>query len=104
MRLIAALSPVQPLFIDKNGKFADGQTINVRNLELAHEGMETGLHITALHLVSSERIRTVKHHYLNAFLSACTHDQTESTDESIGAGADILDIINHNVNAIQHFL
>ena len=104
MRLIAALSPVQTLFIDKNRQLPYCKSIDIRNLELTHERMEAGLHITALHLVSSERIRTVKYHYFNAFFRAGTHDQTECTDESIGTGADILDIINHNVNAIQHFL
>ena len=104
MGLVALLPAVKAFLIDENGQFTDSQPVYIRNPEFAHEREEAGLHYAAFYLIASQWIGSVKNHYLDAFLRTGAHHQTKSTDECIGTCSDILNVINHYVDALQHLL
>ena len=95
---------LETFLIDENGQLADSQPVYIRNPELAHEREEARLHEAAFYLIAAQRVRPVKNHYFNTFLGTGPHHQSESADESVGPGPDILDVINHYVDALQHLL
>ena len=64
--------------------------------------MERPLDIASLYLVSSHRIRAVKHHNLNTERRTCLHYKTKSADESIRANSDILNIIDNDIYILEH--
>ena len=104
MLLIAFLPAVQAFLIDENGQLADSQPVYIRNPEFAHEREEAGLHYAAFYLIASQWIGPVQNHHPDTFLRTGPHHQSESADESVGPGPDILDVINHYVDALQHLL
>ena len=104
MGLVALLPAVESFLIDENGQFADSQPVYIRNPEFAHEREEAGLHYAAFYLIASQWIGSVQNHHPDTFLRTGPHHQAESADESVGPGPDILDVINHYVDALQHLL
>ena len=68
--LIALLTAVEPLIVDKLGKLADSKAVNIRDGEFTDIREESRLYIVALDFLASEWIRTVKHHHLNVVLGA----------------------------------
>ena len=66
--------------------------------------MEARLHETAFDLVAAQRVRPVQNHHLDAVLGAGAHNETEGADESIGTAADVLDVIDNDVQPLKHLL
>ena len=81
--LVTKLPSVESLFIYHMGKLAHSKSINIRNLILAHKGIERLFNIASFYLVSAQRIRTVENHHLDSLCCAGLHDQTKSADERI---------------------
>ena len=65
--------------------------------------MKPRFNITPFNLVTSERIRAVKNNDLDSLITACLHDKTQCTDECIRPHPDVLNIVNHDINAFKHF-
>ena len=71
-------------------------------MELAHEGVITLLHQRTFHLVSAQRIGPVQHQDLNPGLAAGAHHQAQRGDEGVAAYPDILDVVHHHVDILEH--
>ncbi len=102
--LVPFLATVEAFLVQEDGKFADRETVDVGNFELADKRMEARLDETSLHLVASQRVRPVENHHLDVVLGAGAHHQAKSADESVGAAADVLDVIDHDVQPLKHLL
>ena len=59
-------------------------------------------HERPLDLQPAQRVGPVEHHHRDAQLGAGTHHQAERGDEGVGAAAHVLDVIDHDIDALQH--
>ena len=59
-------------------------------------------HERSLDLQPSQRVGPVEHHHRDARLGAAAHHQSERGDEGVGAAAHVLDVIDHDVHALEH--
>ena len=59
-------------------------------------------HERALDLLAAERVGAVEHHHRDAHLGAGAHHQAEGGDEGVGAAAHVLDVVDHDVHALEH--
>ena len=83
VREIALLAAVQALLVDQCRQLPYRQSIDIRDVELADEGIVPVLDGAALDLEPAERVGAVENDDLDALLSAGAHQQAEGTDEGI---------------------
>ena len=96
------LTAVQPLLVDEHRELPDSKSIDIRNLVLSHERVESIPHQRPLYLVAAQRIGPVKHHHRYLFLGAAAHHQSKRGDKGIRTAAHILNIINHDIYPVKH--
>ena len=96
------LATVEAFFINEGREFPNRQSIDIGNLEFAHKRMEAGLDIVSFDFDSAEGIGPVEDENFDICFCARPHDKAQRADKGIGPGSDILDVIDHNVNPLQH--
>ena len=101
-RVRALLAEVDALFVDEGRDLAGREAVDVGDRVLADEGVEARLDEGAFDLPAAERVRAVEDHHLDAELGAGAHHQAEGADEGVGAGADVLDVVDDDVEAAEH--
>ena len=100
---VALLAAVEPFFVEQLRQLAHGQAIHVRDGEFADVGEEARFHHAALNLFAAQRVGAVEDHHGHAVFGAGAHHQAQGADEGVGTGAYILDVIDHHVEAFEHF-
>ena len=50
----------------------------------------------------AQRVGPVQDHHFDVLLGAGAHHQAQGGDEGVGAGADVLDVIDHHIDPFQH--
>ena len=94
----------EPVFVERGAcKFADSQSVNVRHGIHTDVALPFFVEHRTVGFQPAERIRAVEHEHGNSRFETRFHDQPHTTDKSVAARADILQVDDHFRDAAQHF-
>ncbi len=79
-----------------------GESVYVRNGELAYKRVARIFNEIAFHLIAGEGIGTVEHHELLALFGAGFHSHTHRRDECERAAAYILYVVDEYIHILEH--
>ena len=100
--LLSVHPAVEAFLVDEAGQFADGEAVHIGDAEFTDEGEEVRFHEASLDLEAAQRVGTVQDHHFDVLLGTGTHHQAQGGDEGIGTGTDVLDVIDHHIDPLQH--
>jgi hypothetical protein len=89
-------------FLGHAGEFAYGQAVHIGDAEGADITLPLGVERRAVDLETAEGIGAVEHDDLHALLEAGGHGTEHGAGESVGTGADVLQVDDEGVEALEH--
>src|SRR3989338_10451737 len=89
--------------IEIAGKFSDRHAVAKRDVEITVERSQLFFDKKSVDQIAPQRVRPVEHHNRNLALLCRLHAIKKSGGIGIGTAADILDIKDKKIDAIEHF-